>query len=161
MAEIIEWTDDQWREWAEWVAECPEVIQEMCRRLPPNRLYRLGHDGHWCTVISYCEDGTVSVGVELCYNEAVFLDREVFGIDPEELEECELPDTKKESPAAAGTQQSLSDLILSRAADEPGEPLSFKLLDELLELVGLPAEGGPSATLPTPYQPPQKHRGSP
>jgi hypothetical protein len=40
--------------------------------------------------VSYFEDGTVKVSITGEYNKLVF-DREVFGIKPEDLEECELP----------------------------------------------------------------------
>ena len=76
--------------WDRWVAERPAVIQEMCRRLPPNRLYRLKSSGHRVTIRSYCEDGTVTVYVAGEYNRVVF-SRHVFGVDPNDLVECELP----------------------------------------------------------------------
>ena len=76
--------------WNEWVATRPESVQKLCRQLPPNRLYRLKTSGHRVTLYSYCEDGTLTVEVSGEYN-AVMFDRRVFGIKPEDLEECDLP----------------------------------------------------------------------
>jgi hypothetical protein len=76
--------------WFEWVATRPECVRVLCERLPPDRLYRLKSSGHRVFMYSYSEDGTVTVCVTGEYN-AVTFDRQVFGIKPEDLEECELP----------------------------------------------------------------------
>lgn len=76
--------------WSEWVATRPESVQKLCRQLPPDRLYRLKTSGHRVTLYSYSEDGTLTVVVSGEYN-AVTFGRKVFGIKPEDLEECELP----------------------------------------------------------------------
>lgn len=90
MAKWMEWTEEQEAEWAEWVSTRPAVIQEMCALLLPNRLYLLKTTGHRVTIMSYSEDRTVTVAVTGQYN-AVRFDRRVFGIKPEDLEECDLP----------------------------------------------------------------------
>jgi hypothetical protein len=76
--------------WEEWVSGRPPVVQDLCRKLPPDLLYRMKSTGHRVTVYSYGEDGTVTVLVTGDYNLVTF-DREVFGIKPEDLEECDLP----------------------------------------------------------------------
>lgn len=76
--------------WAAWVAGCPESVQELCRRFPPDRLYRMTPTGQRCTIISYSEGGTLTVAVTGEYNLTMF-DRQVFGIKPEDLTECDLP----------------------------------------------------------------------
>jgi hypothetical protein len=73
-----------------WVAERPPEVQRLCKLLPPDRLYLLKTSGHRVTLRSYCEDGTVTVNVTGQYNVVTF-DRYVFGIKPEDLEECDLP----------------------------------------------------------------------
>lgn len=81
-------------EWDEWVASRPPAIQELCRRFPPDRLYLLKSSNHRVFLYSYEEgaDGTntLSVIVSGEYNFVSF-DRRVFGIKPEDLEECDLP----------------------------------------------------------------------
>lgn len=77
-------------EWDKWVEARPKEIQELCRLLPPNKLYRLKTSGHRATLYSYEEGGTVTVNVTGQYNSVIF-GRRVFGIQPEDLEECDLP----------------------------------------------------------------------
>jgi hypothetical protein len=73
-----------------WLAERPPCIQALARRLPPDRLYLLKSSGHRVTLVAYNENGTVRVSVTGQFNALAF-DREVFGIPPEDLEECDLP----------------------------------------------------------------------
>ena len=83
-------TELKQQEWEEWIATRPEVIRDLCTRFPPDRLYLLKTSGHRVTIHSYSEDGTVTVDVSGEYN-FVFFNRQVFGIHPEDLEECDLP----------------------------------------------------------------------
>lgn len=87
MAKITELDREAWNEW---VASRPPVIQEMCAKLPPDRLYRLSPTGHRVTLVSYSENGTVTVAVTGEYNALAF-SRQVFGINPDDLTECDLP----------------------------------------------------------------------
>ena len=79
------------KEWDKWVEGRPEIMQKMCRKLPPDRLYQMKSTGHKVMIYSFSEDLTVTVVVSKIYN-AVAFERKVFGIDPNDLEECELPD---------------------------------------------------------------------
>ena len=83
MAKIAELIDQAG--WEEWVSTRPPIVQELCRKYPPDRLYLLNPSGQRVTIVSYSEDGSVTVNVS-----GLFLDREVFGIDPNDLEECDL-----------------------------------------------------------------------
>jgi hypothetical protein len=74
--------------WAEWVSTRPACVQELCRRLPPNRLYR--YNGYRVTLYSYSEDNTVTVDISGEFNCVIF-ERHVFGVSPDDLEECDLP----------------------------------------------------------------------
>jgi hypothetical protein len=76
--------------WQEWVDSRPPVVKAMCERLPPDRLYRMKSTGQRVTMIGYSENRTVRVSITGQYNAMTF-DREVFGIDPDDLEECDLP----------------------------------------------------------------------
>ena len=76
--------------WAAWVATRPAVIQELCARLPPDRLYMLKSSGLRVTLGSYAEDGTVTVDATGLYN-ALMFERKIFGVKPEDLEECDFP----------------------------------------------------------------------
>lgn len=90
MAQIIDWTEEQKKLWAAWVAERPDSVRALCERLPPNKLYRMKSTGNRVTLVSYGEDGTVRVAVTGEYN-AVIFEREVFGVDANDLEECDMP----------------------------------------------------------------------
>lgn len=75
--------------WQEWVDSRPPEVKALCERFPPDRLYRL-KDGHRVTLLAYAEDGTLRVLVSGQYNFVTF-ERQVFGIKPEDLTECDLP----------------------------------------------------------------------
>lgn len=90
MAIIVQWTPEKKAEWDKWLETRPKIIKDMAEKLPPNRLYKLKHDVR-VTLYSYSEDGTVTVNVTGEYNR-VFFNRRVFGIKPDDLEECDLPE---------------------------------------------------------------------
>ncbi len=87
MAKINEMNQPQWDQWVE---SRPPVVRDLCRRLPPDRLYRMKSTGQRVTIISYAEEGKVRVLVSGKYN-FVCQEREVFGVDPDDMEECDLP----------------------------------------------------------------------
>ncbi len=76
----------------DWLSGRPGVIQDLGRRFRPNRLYKMASTGHRVYPLSYSEDGTLTVAVTGEYNLLAF-GREVFGIKPEDLEECDLPES--------------------------------------------------------------------
>jgi hypothetical protein len=93
-----------------WVETRPPVVQALCERLPPDRLYRLKSSGHRVTLRSYCEDGTVTVNVTGQYNALAF-DRYVFGIAPADLEECDLPPSDEPIGTVLTEQEDVDALI--------------------------------------------------
>lgn len=90
MARFYEPTPDQVAAWHEWVADRPPVVRAVAERLDPWSLYRLRPSTHRVTLVSIAEDGTVTVNVSAEFN-AVLFERSVFGIDPDNLEPCDLP----------------------------------------------------------------------
>lgn len=78
----------------QWFSERPDIIQEMIKKHPPNLLYLLKSSNHRVTLVSYSEDGTITVNVSGDYNLVMF-ERSVFGVYPDDLVECDLP-TKEE-----------------------------------------------------------------
>ncbi len=91
MAMITEWSKEQEKEWDKWVSSRPQLIKDLCEKFPPYNLYLLKDTGQRVTLDSYSEDGTMVVHVSGEYN-AVIFDRYVFGIKPDDLEECNLPE---------------------------------------------------------------------
>ena len=90
MALLGEWSEKQEHAWNTWVRLRPPVIQDLCSRFPANRLYRLKESAHYVTIYSYEEDGTMTVTVSGDRNFVIF-ERHVFGVAPDEIEECDLP----------------------------------------------------------------------
>lgn len=86
MAKLCELAED----WNEWVASRPPVVRKMCESHPGNLLYRMKSTKQRVFIIAYAENGTLRVGVSGRYNLTLF-EREVFGVLPGDLEECELP----------------------------------------------------------------------
>ena len=90
MVKIAEMDDVEQLAWKLWVEERPEPVRSNCLKYPPDLLYRIKSTGHRVYIVSYSEDGTVTVSVGAEYNLVAF-ERHVFGVDPNELEECDLP----------------------------------------------------------------------
>lgn len=94
MSNIFEPTEGQIAEWAEWVAERPPAVRVVAEKFFPWKLYRLTSTGHRVTLVSFGEtkDGTIALRINVSgdYNALAF-ERQVFGIAPEELVECDLP----------------------------------------------------------------------
>lgn len=90
MANIEEPTEKQKKEWAKWVASRPKVVRLIAEKFFPWKLYRMKSTGQRVEVYGFNENGTVSVLVTGKFNNVLF-DRQVFGIQPEDLEECDLP----------------------------------------------------------------------
>jgi hypothetical protein len=77
----------------EWFNTRPPLVQEVIRKCPPDTVFRSKKTTKLCYVVSYGEDGTVRVFVPREWNPHLFaiVDIEVFGIDPNDLEEADLP----------------------------------------------------------------------
>lgn len=88
--------DEQLHEWELWLAALPENVRLVAERLPPWKLYWLKSPGQRVRIISYdepLEEGdavTVSVSVGGDVN-ALVIERNVFGINPDDLEPCDPP----------------------------------------------------------------------
>jgi hypothetical protein len=94
MARYFEPTPEQEAGWKEWVASRPDNVRVVAQRFEPFSLYRLKTSGHRVTVQSFGEtvDGaillTVNVSPEFNF---IVVERDVFDVDPDDLEPCELP----------------------------------------------------------------------
>jgi hypothetical protein len=90
MARWIEPSMKQKKGWRKWCASRPPGVRELAKRFPPWELYRLKTTGQRVTVASYYENGTLRVNVPSEYNMVLF-EASVFGIDPNDLEPCDIP----------------------------------------------------------------------
>lgn len=76
--------------WKAWVKKRPKAVRKMAEKWPPDRLYRMEPNGERVLLYSYSEDGTVTVAITGEYNFVTF-ERQVFGVNPKSLTECDLP----------------------------------------------------------------------
>lgn len=94
MANYGEPTEEQIAAWSAWVAERPPSVRTVAERFFPWKLYRLRSSGHRVTIHSFdvgVDDSiTLKVDVTGEFNFVAF-ERRVFGIAPDDLEECDLP----------------------------------------------------------------------
>ena len=94
MARIIEPTAEEIAGYLAWVAERPPAVKAVAERFKPWALYRLTTTGHRVTLRSFGEgdDGAVTLTVRVSGDfNAVIFERDVFGILPDDLVECDLP----------------------------------------------------------------------
>lgn len=92
MARVIEPTEEDQADWAEWVGSRPDSVRIIAEKFDPWSLFRLKTTDQRVTIYSFSEDGTVTVNITGEFNLHLF-DSQVFGINPDDLEPCELPDT--------------------------------------------------------------------
>ncbi len=115
---IKEPTTEMEQDWAAWVAERPPTVRAVAERIRPWTLYRMKSSGHRVTVFSFDESEagvTLKVVVSAKYNLIAF-ERLVFGIDPDDLEDCELPGPG-EPVGAHMTQEEARAMFARKAAN--------------------------------------------
>ncbi len=83
---IYEPDADQQLAWMVWLGQRPESVMRVAERLPPWLLYRLKSTGQLVEMRSFSEDGTVTVAVLKQWNGPHVFERDVFGVDPADLE---------------------------------------------------------------------------
>jgi hypothetical protein len=114
MANILEPTDEMRLEFAKWTATLPDFVRVVAEKLPPWKLYRMTDTGHRVYILSYDEgtDGKAYLRVNVSgrYN-SLDIEREVFGVDPESLEECELPAEGERVGVRLETQEEIEKYI--------------------------------------------------
>lgn len=129
MANVREPNEGEEQEWIEWAKDRPEVIQKLAERFKPWKLYRLKSSNHRVLLYSFYEDGTLCVIVSGQYN-LVGFERRVFGIKPDDLEECDLPGPDELVGVTMDDEQTLQHINLHRKANGL-KPLTAAELDEI------------------------------
>ncbi|PHS61233.1 MAG: hypothetical protein COB09_18770 [Thalassobium sp.] len=79
------------KEFEEWLEGKPQVILDLAEKLEPWNRYRVKKTGQHCHLISYFEDGTVTINIyghDDEIRDAMYktMPIHVFGIKPEDLE---------------------------------------------------------------------------
>lgn len=95
MALHMEWTDEHEQIWQEWLSDRPAVIRDLATRFHPAKLYLLKTTGQKGTIESFGEDGTIRMQFDGRFCKVVFA-KSVFGLKPDDIEECELPGPDEE-----------------------------------------------------------------
>lgn len=95
MAEIYVMSEQQQKTWDDWLVTRPPIIQELAKKFRQNRLYRHNVTGQLVIPTALHEDGTVEVIVPRRLNNYILPTKKVFGIHPDKLEECDLPEGMK------------------------------------------------------------------
>jgi hypothetical protein len=94
MAIVFDPSPEQLNDWNSWVRSRPESVRSVATKLVPWRLYRIRQSGHRATLYSFTEhdDGKVTCTMVVSgkFNLVAF-ERRVFDVDPDDLEECDLP----------------------------------------------------------------------
>jgi hypothetical protein len=101
---VAQWFDptpENIANYAKWCADRPREVREVCKQFVPWELYKLKDTGHRVIVhaISQHKDengdptGKISLVVDVLgkFN-FLAMERRVFGIKPEQLEPCDLPE---------------------------------------------------------------------
>lgn len=105
-----------------WLAGRPPIIQKLARDFPPHKLYRLKTGGQRVTISSINENCTFTVSVRADFN-LVGATRGVFGIKPEDLEECDLPeDGETVGTANLSVEEVKAIFAKTKIWPEPGRP---------------------------------------
>ncbi len=93
MSKEFEPTPEQIAGWQEWVGSRPDAVRNVAERFYPWKLYRLKQTGQFVSVLSFGQnvDGrvTLTVLIKPDFNPLLFVEREVFGIEPDDLEPYE------------------------------------------------------------------------
>lgn len=105
MARFMEPTATEEKGWKEWLASRPDNVRAVAERFEPWSLYKLKTTGHRCTIYSLGEadDGSITLTVSITgeFNQT-FANRNVFGINPDDLEPCDLPGESEELGSLLG-----------------------------------------------------------
>lgn len=115
---LVEVPPEAEAEWRAWVEERPPGVREIARRFDPWSLYRMKSTGQRVTVVSFYENGTLKVEITGQFNMIAF-DRQVFGIDPDDLEPCDLPPPGESVGALLSSTQVDDNIYALRVAVRP------------------------------------------
>ena len=127
MARLQKVTPEQEAAWREWVAERPPTVRAVAERFDPWTLYRMKSTGQRVTFYSIGEheNGEVTLTVNITgeFN-AIMFDRQVFGVNPDDLEPCD--------PPAVG--EPIGTLMTSEEVDENIDALRVMIRPDLFTM---------------------------
>lgn len=83
------------KEYEKWADELPKAARESALSHPADKIYRMSSTGHRVRIMSYADDGSVTVAVTKELN-LLRMERAVFGISVSQLTECDPPDENEQ-----------------------------------------------------------------
>ena len=111
-------TKTQEKRYRQWVRKLPKKARALAERFDIWTLYRLKSSGDRVTLHSFNDDGTITVIVSGKFNLVMF-ERQVFGIAPDDLEECDLPAADEPVGAALSGAETAENLDAIRVLVRP------------------------------------------
>lgn len=111
-------TKKQQEGYRQWVSKLPKNVRAIAERFDIWTLYRLKSSGDRVTLHSFDGDGTLTVIVSGKFNLVMF-ERQVFGIAPDNLEECDLPAADEPVGAALTSKEAAENLDAMRVLVRP------------------------------------------
>ena len=111
-------TKTQERGYRQWVRKLPAKARAHAERFDIWTLYRLKSTGDRVTLHSFNDDGTITVIVSGKFNLVMF-ERQVFGITPDDLKECDLPAADEPVGAALSGAEAEENLDAIRTLVRP------------------------------------------
>jgi hypothetical protein len=101
-----------------WVKKLPKKVRAVAERFDIWTLYRLKSSGDRVMLQSFDGDGTLTVAVSGKFN-LVIAERQVFGVPPDDLEECDLPAPDEKLGALMTTEEAVDNLDAMRVLVRP------------------------------------------
>jgi hypothetical protein len=136
VANIIEPSEQLQADYEAWVESgdmAPE-IKAIALRMPPWKIFRMKSDGHRVTLIGFNNDGTVTVNISGKFNLIIF-ERNVFGIDPDDLEECELPSRAEDVGSILKTDEEISSYMNDLKSGKSSEEIIAPIVKEHIKKI--------------------------
>ena len=82
-------TEEEQKEWDEWLQSRPPQIRELAERVSPLNLYKIKKTGNIGFPVRYTEDEppTISLALTFEHDPSIFFERTVFGLLEDDIEE--------------------------------------------------------------------------
>lgn len=110
MALLENYTADELKALNKWIKQLPKSCRKIAEKYPPTKLYFDKSCKLRVVIISYYENGTVGTSVLGKYNLITF-ERNVFGVQPGDLSECDLPSPNEKVGVLLTDEKDIKDFI--------------------------------------------------
>lgn len=116
----MEVTPEQEAEWKTWVADRPPDVRDVAERFDPWSLYRMKSTGQRVTIRSFREGPPVTLTVNILSDfNLVLFERQVFGIEPNDLEPCDIQDQDEPVGAVISQEDAIENVDAMRVLIRP------------------------------------------